>query len=74
MTGAELTEIKARFQAGTETRADFRALLNHAENTPTIGETIELLKESEAYWERVIVATNPVTGPVAMKFTIGRAK
>lgn len=71
MTPAEIAEIKARFQAGTHTDSDFRALLSHAEHTPSIGQTIALLKDSEDYWDRVVLAMNPVTGSHPVRFTVG---
>lgn len=71
MTAAEIAEVRARFNAGTETRADTRALLSHAEGTPTIGETIQMLKEAEAYWDGAIMATNPVTGAHRIRYSVG---
>lgn len=71
MTAAEIAEVKTRFQAGTHTDSDFRALLGHAETTPSIGETIQLLKEAEAYWDGAIMATNEETGAYPIRFAVG---
>ena len=71
VTPAEIAEVKVRFQSGTHTDSDVRALISHAEHTPSIGQTIALLKDSEDYWERVVMATNPVTGSVPVRFKVG---
>lgn len=71
MNPAELAEVRARFNAGTETRADFRALLSHAETTPSVAETMGLLDEAGDYWDRVVMATNPQTGAYPIRLAVG---
>ncbi|WP_237725042.1 hypothetical protein [Deinococcus alpinitundrae] len=53
MTPAEIAEVEARFQAGTHTDVDFRALLSAAKSAPTVPQVVEMLHEAGREFDRI---------------------
>lgn len=50
----DLDAIEARFQAGTITPADIAGLISELRRRPTVRETIALIREAEAEFDRLV--------------------